>query len=190
MNYLDQAHLDIVISQEKAAEFIKANLPSHKIFHVEGDELCTLRSFLMRIRSTLEIDLTLDDIISTLREEYSENAHIYQSFSADDDLCTAFERFLENPFGQYNENTTDLFLHALGNSYNVNIIDIKSDRNSSWIEDITSNDGGENKTLYFVKTLSEHIDPILSCTPQTIGENNTSTNTDNDSNLEILDSCK
>ena len=105
-------------------------------------------------------------------------------------MCNAFERFLENPLWQYNENTTDLFLHALGNSYNVNIIVIKSDRNSSWIEDITPNDGGENKTLYFVKTLPEHIDPILSCTPQTIGENNTSTNTDDDSNLEILDSCK
>ena len=37
MDYLHQAHLDIAISQEKAAEFIKANLPSHKIFHVEGD---------------------------------------------------------------------------------------------------------------------------------------------------------
>ena len=50
VDYLDQAH---VISQEKAAEFIKAKLPSHKIFHVEGYGLCTLRSFLMGIRSTL-----------------------------------------------------------------------------------------------------------------------------------------
>ena len=73
-----QAHLDISISQEKAAEFLKANLPSHKIFHVEGDGLCTLRSFLIGIRSTLEVDLTLDDIISTLRKEFSENAYIYQ----------------------------------------------------------------------------------------------------------------
>ena len=66
MDCLDQVHLDIVISQEKAAEFIKANLPSHKIFHVEGDRLCMLLSFLMEIRSTLEIDLTLDNILSTL----------------------------------------------------------------------------------------------------------------------------
>ena len=29
VDYLDQAHLDIVISQEKAAEFIKANVRSH-----------------------------------------------------------------------------------------------------------------------------------------------------------------
>ena len=68
--------MDIVISQEKTAEFIKANLPSHKIFHVEGDGLGTLRSFLMGIRSTLEIDLTLDDIISTLRNEFFENVQI------------------------------------------------------------------------------------------------------------------
>ena len=78
VDYLDQAHLDISISQEKAAEFIKANLPSHKIFHVEGDGLCTLRSFLIGIRSTLEVDLTLDNIISRLQKEFSENAHICQ----------------------------------------------------------------------------------------------------------------
>ena len=70
----------------------------------------------------LEIDLIFDDIISTLRKEFSENAHVYQPFSADDDLCNAFERFLENPLREYNENTTDLFLHALGNSYNVNML--------------------------------------------------------------------
>ena len=70
----------------------------------------------------LEIDLTLDDIISTLRKEFSENAHVYQPFSADDDLCNAFERFLENPLREYNESTTDLFLDALGNSYNVNML--------------------------------------------------------------------
>ena len=70
----------------------------------------------------LEIDLTLDDIISTLRKEFSENAHAYQPFSADDDLCNAFERFLENPLREYNESTTDLFLDALGNSYNVNML--------------------------------------------------------------------
>ena len=85
----------------------------------------TLRSFLMGIMPILEIDLTLDDIISTLRkcsEKFSQNAHVYQPFSADDDLCNAFERFLENPLREYNENTTDLFLHALGNSYNVNML--------------------------------------------------------------------
>ena len=63
---------------------------------------------------------------------------------------------------------------------------VKSDRNSSWIEDIRPNDGGENKTLYFVKTISEHLGPILSCTPQTMGENNASTNTGDDSDLEII----
>ena len=37
----------------------------------------------------------------------------------------------------------------------------------------------------FFKTLSEYIDPILSCTPQTMEENNVSTNIDGESNLEI-----
>ena len=128
---------------------------------------------------------TLDDIISTLRKEFSENAHIYQPLSAETDLLDAFERFLGKPLGHYNENTTDPFLHAIGNSNNVNIIAFKPDRNSSWIEDITPNDGAENKTLYFVKTLSKHIDPILSCTTQTMEEKNASTNTDDDSDLEI-----
>ena len=66
MDYLDQAQLDIVISQEKAEEFVEANLPGHKIFHVEGDGLCTLQSFL-GIRSTLEIDVTSDDFISKVK---------------------------------------------------------------------------------------------------------------------------
>ena len=141
----------------------------------------------MGIRSNLEIDLTLDEIISALRKEFSENAHIYQPLSADDDLGNTFERFLENLLGQYNKNTTDLFLHALGNSYNVNVIVIRSDRNSSWIEDITPNDGGRYKTLYFVKTLSEHTDPILPCKPQTMGQSNAPTNTNDDSDLEITE---
>ena len=50
VDYLDQAHQDIVISQEKSTGFIKTNLPSTKIFHVKEDELCTLQSFLMGIR--------------------------------------------------------------------------------------------------------------------------------------------
>ena len=99
--------------------------------------------------------------------------------------ATHLKDFWKILLGQNNENTTDLFLHALGNSYNLNIIVIKSDRNSSCIEDITPNDGGENKALYFVKNLSQHIDPIISCTPQTMGENNASTNTDDESDLEI-----
>ena len=163
------------MSQEKAEEFIKENLSGHKIFHVEGDGLCMFLSFLMGIRSTFEIDVTLDNIISTLRKEFSKNTPIYQPFSTDIDLCDVFERFLENPLGKYNKNTNNLFLHALGNSYSVNIIVIRSDRNTSWI-DITPNDRGENKTLYFVNTLSKHIDPILSCTTQTMEENNASAN--------------
>ena len=39
--------------------------------------------------------------------------------------------------------------------------------------------------MYFVKTLSEHVGPILPGTPQIMGENNASTNTDDDSDLEI-----
>ena len=101
------------------------------------------------------------------------------------DLRNASEIFLENRLEHYNENTNDLFLHVFGNSYNVTRIVIKSDRNSSWIEGITPNDGGENKTLCFVKTLSEHIDPILSCTPQIMEENNASRNADDDSDSEI-----
>ena len=43
--------------------------PIFKIFHVEGEGLCPLRSFLMGMRSTFEIDVTADKIISTLQKK-------------------------------------------------------------------------------------------------------------------------
>ena len=49
---------------------LKSSLkPIFKIFHVEGEGLCSLRSFLMGIRSTFEIDITSDEIISTLQKK-------------------------------------------------------------------------------------------------------------------------
>ena len=69
-----------------------------------------MRSFSMGVGSTLEIAVTLDEIICTLQKEFSGNTHIYQPFSADTDMCNPFERFLENPLGQYNENTTDFYI--------------------------------------------------------------------------------
>ena len=42
--------------------------------------------------------------------------------------------------------------------------------------------------MCFIKTLSEHTDPILQCTPETMGENTASVNCkniDSDSDLEI-----
>ena len=73
MDYLDHGPLHIVISEKKAGEFIKANLPGHKKFHVDG----MVYVCLMAIRCTLEIDVTLDDINFTIRKFFSKNAHVY-----------------------------------------------------------------------------------------------------------------
>ena len=62
----------------------------------------------------------------------------------------------------YNADTSDLFLFALGNFFDINIVIFKSNERECWAEDLMKNDGCNRKTVYFVQTqtLSQHIDLV------------------------------
>ena len=61
----------------------------------------------------------------------------------------------------YNTDTVDLFLYALFNVFQIDVLVIKSNTEDCWFEDLTSNNAESRKKLYFTKTLWEHIDPIV-----------------------------
>ena len=61
----------------------------------------------------------------------------------------------------YNINTVDLFLYALSNAFQVDILVIKSNTEDCWFENLTGNNTENRKKLYFVKSLSQHIDPVV-----------------------------
>ena len=60
----------------------------------------------------------------------------------------------------YNADTTD-FLFALGNFFDISIVIFKSNERECWAEDLMKNYVCNRETVYFVKTLSQHIDPVV-----------------------------
>ena len=61
----------------------------------------------------------------------------------------------------YNINTVDLFLYALSNAFQVDVLVIKSNTEDCWFENLTGNNTENRKKLYFVESLSQHIDPVV-----------------------------
>ena len=70
------------------------------------------------------------------------------------------EKFLVNPLGYYTEDTSDLFLLALGNAFKVNVIAFQSNTERCWIVD-SSKDSSNLPSLFFGRTLSAYIEPII-----------------------------
>ena len=61
----------------------------------------------------------------------------------------------------YNADATDLFLFALSKFFDIKIVIFKSDERKCWTEDLMENDDFNKETFHFVKTLSQHIDPVV-----------------------------
>ena len=70
------------------------------------------------------------------------------------------EKFLDNPLGYYTEDIFDLLLLALGNAFKVNVIVFQSNTERCWIVDSSKN-SSDLPSLYFGRTLSAHIEPII-----------------------------
>ena len=106
--------------------------------------------------------VTLSEAKSSLRGELTSN-HAYDKDFSPDDICLLDELqlFLDSPMEYYNINTVDLFLYALSNVFQVDVLVIKSNTENCWFEDLTGNNTENRKKLYFVKTLSQHIDPVV-----------------------------
>ena len=76
-------------------------------------------------------------------------------------LLDELQLFLDSPIEYYNINTVDLFLYRLSNVFQVDVLIIKSNTEDCWFEDLTGNNNENPKKIYFVKTLSQHIDQVV-----------------------------
>lgn len=151
----------IVLSKEKVENFIKDNFPEYKIKSVAGDGLCILKAFQEALMSNEE-NVTLDDIILQLKKEIQEKEDFYRSFSPGSiDINDELDKYLKDPLIHYSGDTVDLFLVALGNAYEANIIVFQSNFEYAWITDLSNHANGYKKTLHFARTESLHIDPVV-----------------------------
>ena len=86
----------------------------------------------------------------------------YQKYS-DTNVITQLDKYLEDPLNEYEKDTVDFFLPALGRAYRVNVLIFQSDCEKCVILDdsVHTDNALHKKTLYFVRTLSLHVDPIV-----------------------------
>ena len=127
---------------------------------VKGDGICILHSFREELDS-IGIAVTLEETKSILKLELSTNKDYGNFTTSGVNISNELQLFLNSPMTYYNADTTDLFLFALGNFFDVNIVIFKSNERECWAEDLKKNDGCNRETVYFVKTLSQHIDPVV-----------------------------
>ena len=74
-----------------------------------------MHSFTEGYQHVVSKEITLNDVISTLRQELVGKKDEYQSFLIEDiDLLEEYKTFLQEPLNYYNLDPIDLFLYALG----------------------------------------------------------------------------
>ena len=131
---------DIVTSKEVLASFISENLPGYEVSPVPGDGLCMVHSFSSALTTLHGRTFTNNDVICKLRGELLSNFDFYKVFCPGVSILSELEKFLQNPLACYNAEVFDLFMHASGNAFEVNIIIFCADTKKAWIVDLSKND--------------------------------------------------
>ena len=121
--------------------------------------MCILHSFGEAIDS-ISIKVTLEEIKSILKLELSTNKDYGNFTTSGVNISNKLQLFLNSPMTYYNADTTD-FLFALGNFFDISIVIFKSNERECWAEDLMKNYVCNRETVYFVKTLSQYIDPVV-----------------------------
>ena len=101
---------------------------------------------------------TLEQIKGALRQEMPH----YQKYS-DTNVITQLDKYLEDPLNEYEKDTVDFFLPANGRAYGVKVLIFQSDCEKCVILDdsVHTDNALHTKSLYFVRTLSLHVDPVV-----------------------------
>ena len=85
---------NIIISRERAEEFIKDFISGYRMCPVVGDGLCILHLFTKGYQPVVNKETTLNDVINTLRQERVGKKEEYQSFLTEDiDLLGEYKPF-------------------------------------------------------------------------------------------------
>ena len=152
----------LVSSKEVLEDLIEKELPEFRLHHVAGDGLCILQSFKYAMSSALGSELSLEEIEKSLKEEILSNIDFYSSFSDRNiDISLELDSFLNDPLGSYDCDTCDLFLLSLGNAFKCSITVFQSDEHQCWKINLNDPDQKYNEHLYFARSLSLHLDPIV-----------------------------
>ena len=106
-------------------------------------------------------EVALEEIKSILMLKLSTNKDYGNFTTSVMNISNELQLFLNSPMTYYNADITDLFLFALGNFFDINIVIFKSNERECWVDYLMKNDGCNRETVYFVKTVSQHIDPVV-----------------------------
>ena len=68
---------------------------------------------------------------------------------------------MSNPLKFYKSKVVDIFLLALGNACEVNTVVLQSNVEKCWTTDLSNTKNNFTTNLYFAKSLSPHVDPII-----------------------------
>ena len=135
-------------------------MPGYYVKAVVGDGYCIINSFVEALNA-LDFNVTFNSVVSKLRIELEKEVYTDASVNGAD-VIEAFDQFLDKPLVHYNTDFTDMYFEALTMAYKVNVTLFQSDTEKCEIIDVNLNKDNEfQHTLYFVRTLSSHFNPVL-----------------------------
>ena len=144
-----------------AEVFLYENMPAYSIKPVARDGSCILRAFQDGLRS-ISRNYTLDDLKQSLQCEIASNTQFYKDYSTKDvDLLVDVRKYIENPLANYSSDSADMYITALARAIQVNAVVFQSTVDTCLIVDQGEDSIVHDETLYFLRTESMHIDPIL-----------------------------
>ena len=97
--------------------------------------------------------------ISNKKKEMSLN--YYRTFLPNVDINIEVEKFLLDPLRCYDSEVCDVFLLALGYTYRVNVRIYQPNVNECWVTDLSIPSNYFQLSLYFARSLPDHLDPII-----------------------------
>ena len=160
-------------------------MPGYYIKSVSPDGYCIIHAVVEAL-AAVGRPVTFNNVSSSLRIELQKEQ--YQETWVPSgplflDLINTFDEFMHNPLANYDQDITDLFFEALAMIHKVNITIFQSDSEKCDIIHVNMNKDSNSfqHTLYFVRTLSLHFDPVIPITDNT----ETDTGPDNSGGLLI-----
>ena len=139
-------------------------LSGFEITRVQGDGLCILHGFVEGIFHLRDVYKIIPDVQEVLKNKLEKNKEHCSYFGAyTKDIMVEFEAIMKDPLKFYESDTTDLFLAALRDAFKVNVIVFQSDDAKCWVANLSNEENPFKETLYFARSLSLHIDPVIPC---------------------------
>ena len=151
-----------VKSKEVLLKHIAENMFGFKLYNVAGNGLCVVNSFRKNIEVAMDIHLENETLLNALHFQLTDNSEQYKDFVVNDvNLKSEVELFIQDPLGNYNTTSCDMYLIALAKHFQANISVIHSNTKTCWESKYGDINADSKTILYFAKTISDHIDPIL-----------------------------